>query len=89
MVHAGGRQGDYIITSVYRKSWVSLRAKAKVLVTRTIVLAVMTMLNTLIQVWGTINGVELQGAIEWAAIWTSATLLIGLTFSWIQAADGV
>ena len=89
MVYAGGRQGEFIITSIYRKTWISLRAKSKVLLTRTVVLATVTMLNTMIQVWGTINGVELEGAVEWAAIWTGATLLIGSAFGWIQAADGL
>jgi hypothetical protein len=63
--------------------------KFKVLVSRTVFLATMICLNTVVQVAGTIRGVDVQGAVGWGGIWTVATLIIGLVFGWIVGVDGV
>jgi hypothetical protein len=82
-------RGEFLIASLYRKTWGQLPAKTKTLISRTFVLASMVMLNTIVQVAGTIEGAELEGAISWGAIWSFATLIIGFTFHWIEGVEGV
>lgn len=75
--------------SVYRKYWLELPAKTRSLLSRTIELAVMIMFNTVVQVVGTINGAEVEGAVGWGSIWTLATCVTGVMFGWVEAADGL
>lgn len=82
-------RGGYLITSVYRRTWGQLSVKTRTLTSRTLVLASMVMLNTIVQVAGTIEGAEVGGAAGWGAIWSLATLFIGLTFHWIEGVEGV
>lgn len=86
---AADRHGEYLITSLYNRTWGSLSPKARILITRTLLLAAITLLNTIVQVSGTIKGVEVQGSAGWGAIWAAAVLTIGLTFGWIEAVPGV
>ncbi|KAL1965408.1 hypothetical protein VTN77DRAFT_5845 [Rasamsonia byssochlamydoides] len=83
------RQGEYLITSVYNRTWGTLSPKARILISRTVLLAAITLLNTIVQVSGTIKGVDVQGSAGWGAIWAAAVLTIGLTFGWIEAVPGV
>lgn len=64
-------------------------AKCKVLVSRTAVLTAMIVANTLIQIVGTINGAELEGALGWAAVWVAGTVVNGAIFGWIEAVEGI
>ena len=84
-----GDSGEILVTVLYRKTWGQLPAKTKILISRTVVLATMVMLNTIVQVAGTIEGAEIEGAIGWGATWSVATLIIGLTFHWIEGVEGV
>lgn len=84
-----GRQGEYLIVTAYRRTWGALSAKTKVLVTRTLLLSGMVALNTIIQMVGTVKGVDVQGAAGWGGVWAFATLVIGLVFGWIEAVEGV
>lgn len=83
------RQGEYLITSVYNRTWGALSRKTRILITRTVLLAAFTLLNTIVQVSGTIKGVDVQGSAGWGAIWATAQLTIGLIFGWIEAVPGV
>jgi hypothetical protein len=47
------------------------------------------LLNTTVQIAGTIQDVSIQGAAIWGSVWAISTLAIGATFSWIEAVDGV
>ncbi|KAK2757206.1 hypothetical protein FQN54_004720 [Arachnomyces sp. PD_36] len=82
-------QGELLFTSLYRKTWGQLPVKTRTLISRTLVLSSMVMLNTIVQVAGTIEGAELYGAVGWGGIWSLATLVIGLTFHWIEDVEGV
>lgn len=83
------REGEYLVTAVYRKTWCQLSTKTRILVSRTLVLAFSVLLNTIVQVAGTIRGVSAAGAFAWGAVWAVATLAVGATFGWIEAVDGV
>lgn len=83
------REGEYLITAVYRKTWGKLSLKTQTLVSRTFVLAAAVLINTTIQIAGTIRNVSVQGAYEWGAVWAFATLVVGAVFGWIEAVDGV
>ncbi|EQL33767.1 hypothetical protein BDFG_04299 [Blastomyces dermatitidis ATCC 26199] len=87
--HDEERAGEFLVTSLYRKYWLSLPAKTRMLVSRTTVLAMMTMMNTIMQVVGTISGAEMEGAMGWGAIWTLATCVTGVIFGWVEAVDGL
>ncbi|KAI1983592.1 hypothetical protein LOZ53_005782 [Ophidiomyces ophidiicola] len=83
------RSHELFAVLLYRKYWMTLPAKRRTLIARTIVLSSMSFANTVVHSVGTINGVELNGAMGWAAIWKVATVTTGLIYGWIDAADGV
>ncbi|KAH8423803.1 uncharacterized protein LDX57_001561 [Aspergillus melleus] len=83
------RQGEYLISTIYRKTWASLSAKTRVLVSRTFVLASMLVINTVVQVAGTVDGVDIEGASAWGSVWAVATFIVAGLFAWIEAIDGV
>lgn len=83
------RDGEYLIKSLYSHTWARLSPKSKILASRTLILATMTLVNTIIQVSGTIAGVDLPGSAGWGALWTTAVLAVGGLFAWIEAVPGV
>ncbi|KAJ5239950.1 hypothetical protein N7468_004569 [Penicillium chermesinum] len=87
--HPVSREGEYLITAIYRKTWGRLSAKTQVLVSRTFILAAAVLINSTVQIAGTIRGVSAQGASVWGAVWALATVVVGALFGWIEAAEGV
>ncbi|PYH41357.1 ATP-binding protein [Aspergillus saccharolyticus JOP 1030-1] len=83
------KDGEYLARAVYRKMWGTLSPKTKVLVSRTFVLAVVMLANTVIQVAGTVNRVSVEGASAWGLVWAAAAVVNGLAFGWIESVDGV
>lgn len=83
------REGEYLITDVYRKTWGRLSVKTQVLVSRTFILAAAVLINSTVQISGTIRDVSIQGAALWGAVWAFATLMAGSIFGWIEAVEGV
>ncbi|OJD18147.1 hypothetical protein AJ78_01813 [Emergomyces pasteurianus Ep9510] len=81
--------GEFLVASLYRRYWLALPSKTRVLVSRTAALATIIMLNTIVQVVGTISGAEIEGAVGWGAIWTLATCVTGVLFGWVEAVDGL
>ncbi|KAL3470839.1 hypothetical protein BJX99DRAFT_238663 [Aspergillus californicus] len=81
-------QGEYLACAIYRKTWGALSPRTKVLLSRTGILSAVLMVNTVIQVSGTINGASFEGATAWGFVWTLATSIVGLTYGWIEAVDG-
>ncbi|KIV89342.1 hypothetical protein PV10_08917 [Exophiala mesophila] len=61
--------------------WYSVRQKT--LISRTILLTVLVVIETLVHAWGTIEGVELEGALGYAGIWGFGTTLVGLVLNWV------
>lgn len=84
-----GRDGEYLASAVYRKTWGKLSTKTRILASRTLVLALSMLLNTIAQLAGTVRGVSVVGALAWGAVWAVATLAVGAIFGWIEAVDGV
>lgn len=83
------KQGEYLVCAIYRKTWGTLSRRTRVLVSRTVVLAAVTMINTFIQIAGTIRGASFEGASAWGFVWTLGTLIVGLVYRWIEAVDGL
>ncbi|KAF3491588.1 uncharacterized protein GIQ15_01105 [Arthroderma uncinatum] len=81
-------QEDSCIASLYKKAWLGLSPNLRVLISRSAVLALMTLANTFVQLGGTINGVEPKGALGWGATWSLATLINAALYGWIQEANG-
>ncbi|PLB52942.1 hypothetical protein P170DRAFT_462761 [Aspergillus steynii IBT 23096] len=86
---SSARQGEYLASAIYRKSWGSLSAKTRVLISRACILASMLVINTVVQLVGTVDGVDIQGASAWGSLWAVATFAVAGTFGWIEAVDGV
>lgn len=85
----GDNEGECLITPPYKRVWRKLFPTSGSLIIRTLTLATMTFLNTLVQLAGTIRGVDLVGASGWGAIWGAATLSIGAYFAWVDAVDDI
>ncbi|KAG2412266.1 hypothetical protein HFD88_009823 [Aspergillus terreus] len=83
------REGEYLACAVYRKTWGRLSTKTKVLAGRTLVLAAVLLLNTIVQVAGTVKGVDVEGAAVWGGVWAAGTVAVGTLFGWIEGVDGV
>lgn len=60
--------------------------RCKVLITRTAILMAVTGLNTWLQTFVTIEGVENYGAIGYAGIWALATAVTGAAYLWVGEA---
>lgn len=67
------KRGEMLVSSVYRRTWVPLPLRTKILISRTFVMTTMTMANTVVQLLGTVNGADLTGALGWAGIWAATT----------------
>ena len=76
------------VDHVYHNAWGWYTNRQKELISRTILLATMTVAETVIQVWGTIEGVEQSGAVGYAAIWGMGVLLVAAVFDWVGAPSG-
>lgn len=87
--HPANREHEYLIVDFYRKTWGQLSIKTRILISRTLILATSVLLNTTVQIAGTIQDVSIQGAATWGSVWAVSTLAIGATFGWIEAVDGV
>ncbi|KAL4896995.1 hypothetical protein BDV59DRAFT_198440 [Aspergillus ambiguus] len=83
------REGEYLACAVYRKTWGRLPPKTKVLAGRTLVLAAVLLLNTVVQVAGTVDGVDIEGAAAWGGVWAVGTVVVGTLFGWIEGVDGM
>ncbi|EFQ98102.1 hypothetical protein MGYG_01140 [Nannizzia gypsea CBS 118893] len=77
------------IASLYKKAWLGLSPSLRTLISRSVVLAIMTLANTFVQLAGTISGVEPKGALGWGSIWSIATLSNAVLYGWIQEASGL
>lgn len=82
-------EGECLVATISRATWGKLSIKTKVLVSRSIILTFGILLNTVVQVAGTIRDVSIEGAATWGAVWAAAALITGATFGWIEAVDGV
>lgn len=73
---------------VYHNVWGWYNNRQKELISRTVLVAAMTMTETVIQLWGTVEGVELTGALGYAGIWGVGVLLVGAAFDWVGGPSG-
>jgi hypothetical protein len=81
------RRGELLMSSIYRRTWVPLSMKTKILISRTCVMTAMIMANTVVQILGTVAGADMKGALGWAGIWAGATVIVGSIYGWIEAID--
>ena len=87
--HPPSCESEYLAVDFYRKTWCQLSTKTRILVSRTFVLSVSVLLNTTVQIAGTIKDVSIQGAAIWGSVWAFSAIVIGATFGWIEAVEGV
>jgi hypothetical protein len=73
---------------VYHNAWGWYSSRQKELISRTILLSVMTVGESVIQTWGTIKGVEFSGATLYAAIWGTGIVVVGAVFDWVGGPSG-
>lgn len=86
---SGGWKIKSYACAIYRRTWGALTVKRRVLIQRALTLAAMMVLGTTVQLVGTVQGVDVQGASAWGAIWSFATLVTALVYGWIESVDGV
>ena len=72
----------------YHNAWGWYSSRQKELISRTVLLAVMVVGETIIQSWGTIKGVEFAGAGLYAAIWAVGVAVMGAAFDWVGGPSG-
>ncbi|KAJ5267036.1 hypothetical protein N7478_009844 [Penicillium angulare] len=82
-------ESQYVVVSIYCRTIGQLSAKTRILASRTFVLAASVLLNTIVQLAGTVQSISVQGAFLWGSVWAFATLAIGGLFSWVEAVPGV
>ena len=68
---------------LYHNAWGWYTPRQKTLIGRTLLAMFMLTAETVIQVWGTIRGVELWGAACYAGIWAAGVGCTGLAFEWV------
>ena len=76
------------VEHVYHNSWGWYSNRQKDLIGRTILLTALVMCETVIQTWGTIAGVELLGAVGYAAMWGVGVVLVGGVYDWVGGPSG-
>lgn len=77
------KDGEYLVCVLHRKTWGTLARGTRVLVGRTFVMVAMMLVNTVVQVVGTVEGAKVEGAAIWGGIWAVAGLVVGGVFGWI------
>ncbi|KAK2812795.1 hypothetical protein FQN50_001124 [Emmonsiellopsis sp. PD_5] len=85
----GWKAGELLVLYLYRKYWAALPTKTRVLVAHTAAVAVMMLLNTVVQVVGTISGAEMEGALGWGMVWSLAAGVTGWLFGWVGGVEGL
>jgi hypothetical protein len=73
---------------VYHNVWGWYSSRQKELISRTILLSVMTVGESVIQTLGTIKGVEFSGATLYAAMWGAGIVVVGAVFNWVGGPSG-
>jgi hypothetical protein len=58
--------------------------RAEVLVKRTAVLALSTFVNTVVRVYGTVEGTDVGGAAGYASLWAGANVLVGVAYGMLS-----
>jgi len=73
---------------LYHNAWGWYSERQKVLIIRTVFLGLLVIGETIIQTWGTVKGVRIEGAIGYAALWAAGMGLVGAVFEWVGGASG-
>jgi hypothetical protein len=73
---------------VYHNVWGWYSSRQKELISRTTLLAIMMVGETIIQTWGTIKGVEFSGATLYAVMWGIGVAVVGAVFDWVGGPSG-
>jgi hypothetical protein len=63
--------------------------RERVLIERTLVLAVAIMANSVVEVYGLVLGTTLLGAVAWSSIWTIGAIVSGGLLFWVGSVDEV
>lgn len=67
----------------YHNAWGWYSSRQKELIRRTTILAALMMGESILQVWGTIRGVDLVGAIGYAGVWGIGVAMVGGVLDWV------
>ena len=63
--------------------WGWYNSRQQELISRTGLLALLVVSETIVSTWGTLAGVELVGAAGWAGIWGFGTVVLGAVLDWV------
>jgi hypothetical protein len=73
---------------VYHNAWGWYSARQRELIKRTVVAGLMVMAECVVQVWGTIAGVELMGAVGYAGVFVLSIAVVGMAYEWVGGPSG-
>lgn len=68
---------------VYHNAWGWYSVRQKELISRTTILTALVVAQTLLHVGGTLNGVDLDGALGYAGIWGAGAVVVGAVLDWV------
>lgn len=68
---------------VYHNAWGWYTSRQKELIGRTITLGALLLAETVMTIWGTIEGVEFVGALGYAGVWAAGVALLGIFLDWV------
>jgi hypothetical protein len=68
---------------IHYNTWGWYSARQKELMRRTVVLAGLIFSETVLTTWGTVEGVEFQGALGYAGVWVVGALVTGAGLDWV------
>ncbi|EXJ85562.1 hypothetical protein A1O1_05926 [Capronia coronata CBS 617.96] len=68
---------------VYYNAWGWYTARQKELIRRTVFLTALLVTESVVQVWGTVAGVELPGALGYAGVWGLGVVVVGVVLDWV------
>lgn len=73
---------------VYHNTWGWYSARQRELIKRTTVAGLMMAAETIGVAWGTLPGVELEGAVGYAGVFIAGLVLVGMVFEWVGGPSG-
>ncbi|KIW50032.1 hypothetical protein PV05_11656 [Exophiala xenobiotica] len=68
---------------VYHNGWGWYSPRQKALISRAGLLAYLIVVETVVLLWGTLEGVEFTGAIGYAGIWGAGVVLVAAALDWV------
>ncbi|KKY16799.1 hypothetical protein UCRPC4_g05756 [Phaeomoniella chlamydospora] len=74
--------------TIWHNVWGWYSGREKALIRRTILAVGLTSVETAVQIWATVKGAEVEGALGYAGVWGLALAIVGAVFAWVGGPSG-